>query len=231
MTEHVGHVALVTGASGGLGTAVTRSFRQAGFRVVAASGHVPAAAETGADYLPVAANLMVASEAKALVERALREFGRLDALVHLAGGFAGGHPIEETPDEEWDHMLNLNLRTAVNAIAAVLPSMRKAGWGRIVVVGSKAGLEPPAGLSAYAASKAALHAMVRVVAEETRMAGITVNAVLPSIIDTPVNRRTMMDADTSKWVKPEGIASLALWLCSDAAADVNGALVPVYGRV
>jgi NAD(P)-dependent dehydrogenase (short-subunit alcohol dehydrogenase family) len=100
-----------------------------------------------------------------------------------------------------------------------------------VVVGSKAGLAPPAGLAAYAASKAALHAVVSAVAEETRMAGITVNALLPSVIDTPVNRRTMMDADATRWVKPEGIASLALWLCSDSAADVNGALVPVYGRV
>jgi NAD(P)-dependent dehydrogenase (short-subunit alcohol dehydrogenase family) len=231
MSEFAGRVALITGASGGLGAAVSRTFQEAGFKVAAASGHVPAGAEATGTYKPIAANLMVAGEAKALVDRTVAAFGKLDAVVHLAGGFAGGHPIEETPADEWDHMWNLNLRTAVNVIQASLPGMRAAGYGRIVVIGSRAGVDAPAGLSAYTASKAALHAVVRTVAEETRMAGITANVILPSIVDTPVNRRTMMDADPSRWVKPEGIGSLALWLCSDIASDVSGALIPVYGRV
>jgi len=128
-------------------------------------------------------------------------------------------------------MWNLNLRTAVNTMRAAIPVMRAAERGRILAVGSRAAAEPAAGLAAYAASKAALHAVIRVVAEEVRMAGITANAVLPSVIDTPVNRKAMIDLDVARMVNPESLASLLLWLCSDDAADVNGALVPVYGRV
>jgi NAD(P)-dependent dehydrogenase (short-subunit alcohol dehydrogenase family) len=231
MPDDAGRVAVITGATGALGKAVTKAFRDAGIRVAGAATQWPAGTEDSDGFAPLTANLMIAAEANALIERALSRFGRLDMAIHLAGGFAGGHPIEETPDEEWDHMWNLNLRTAVNVLRAVIPVMRNAGWGRIVAVGSRAGAESPAGLSAYVASKAALHAVVRVAAEELRLAGITANAVLPSVIDTPVNRKSLMDVEASRLVKPESIASQLLWLCSDAAADVNGALIPMYGRV
>jgi NAD(P)-dependent dehydrogenase (short-subunit alcohol dehydrogenase family) len=231
MSDHAGRVALITGATGALGKAVTKAFRDAGVCVAGAATHWAPDVESTPGFIPLSANLMVVSEAAALIEQALARFGRLDMAIHLAGGFAGGHPIEDTPDEEWDHMWNLNLRTAVNVMRSAIPVMRRAGWGRIVAVGSKAGAESPAGLSAYVASKAALHAVIRVAAEEVRLAGITVNAVLPSVIDTPMNRKSMMDVQASRMVKPESIASHLLWLCSDAAADVNGALIPMYGRV
>ena len=231
MSDLAGRAALITGASGALGAAVTQSFRDAGMKVAAVSTKWPAGTGTTPSFLPLSADLTVPAEAVSLVDRTVAAFGTLDVLVHLAGGFAGGRPLEETPDEEWDHMWNLNLRTAVNTMRAAIPVMRAAGRGRILAIGSRSGAEPPAGLAAYAASKAALHAVIRVVAEEVRMAGITANAVLPSVIDTPVNRKAMIDLDVARMVKPESLASLLLWLCSDDAADVNGALVPVYGRV
>jgi NAD(P)-dependent dehydrogenase (short-subunit alcohol dehydrogenase family) len=231
MSEYAGRVALITGATGALGAAVTKAFRDAEIRVAAASTHRRTAPAEDSDVAPLVANLMVPSEAAGLVDQTVNRFGRLDILLHLAGGFAGGHPIEETPDEEWDQMWNLNLRTSVNVMRATIPAMRRAGWGRIVAVGSRAAVEAPAGMAAYAASKAALQAVIRVVAEEVRPAGITANAILPSVIDTPVNRKMMADVDVSRMVKPASIASLLLWLCSEAAADVNGALIPVYGRM
>jgi NAD(P)-dependent dehydrogenase (short-subunit alcohol dehydrogenase family) len=231
MAEKAARVALITGASGALGRTVTAAFEKAGFRVAAAATRWPSDSAHQADRALLTANLMVPSEASSLVERTIAQFGRLDAVVHLAGGFAGGQPIEESLDEEWEHMWNLNVRTAVNVFRAAIPTMRAAGWGRILAVGSRAGAESPAGLAPYAASKAALHAVVKVAAEEVRTAGITVNAVLPSVIDTPVNRKAFMDFDGRRFVQPESIASLLLWLCSEAAGDVNGALVPVYGRV
>jgi NAD(P)-dependent dehydrogenase (short-subunit alcohol dehydrogenase family) len=127
-------------------------------------------------------------------------------------------------------MLDLNLRSAQLMFRAVLPSMIKAGKGRIVAVGARAALEPIANFAAYSVSKAALVALVKTVALEVKDAGITANVVLPSVIDTPANRAAMPSADASKWVTPESIAGLLIWLTSDAARDVSGAAIPIYGR-
>ncbi len=181
--------------------------------------------------LRVSADLALASGGVSAVEQTITALGQVDALIHLAGGFAGGQRVEETSDEVWDEMLLLNLRTALNAMRAVIPPMRAAGKGRIIVVGSRAGREPAGKLSAYCASKAALHALVESAAAELKHAGVTVNALLPSTIDTPANRASMGKGDAHKWVHPDSLASLALWLCSDAGRDVTGALIPVYGRV
>jgi NAD(P)-dependent dehydrogenase (short-subunit alcohol dehydrogenase family) len=154
----------------------------------------------------------------------------VDALLHLLGGFGGGQPVAETPDETWDKMLGLNLRSAYTIFRAVLPGMLKAGKGRIVAVGARAAIEPIANFAAYSVSKAALVALVKTVALEVKDSGITANVVLPSVIDTPANRAAMPAADASKWVTPEAIAGLLVWLASDAARDVNGSAVPIYGR-
>jgi NAD(P)-dependent dehydrogenase (short-subunit alcohol dehydrogenase family) len=127
-------------------------------------------------------------------------------------------------------MLGLNLRSAYMIFRAVLPGMLKAGKGRIVAVGARAAIEPIANFAAYSVSKAALVALVKTVALEVKDSGITANAVLPSVIDTPANRAAMPAADASKWVTPESIASLLVWLASDVARDVNGAAIPIYGQ-
>jgi len=154
----------------------------------------------------------------------------VDTLLHLVGGFAGGQPVAETPDETWEKMLDLNLRSAYTIFRAVLPGMLKAGKGRIVAVGARAALDPMANFAAYSVSKAALVALVKTVALEVKDTGVTANVVLPSVIDTPANRAAMPSADASKWVTPESIAGLLVWLTSDAARDVNGAAIPIYGR-
>ena len=171
-------------------------------------------------------DLLRDSECRRVVEAA----GPVDALVHLLGGFGGGKPVGETPDEVWDQMMNLNLRAGFQMFRAVLPAMTKAARGRIVAVSSRAAVEPMANFAAYSVSKAALIALVRTVALEVKDAGVTANAVLPSVIDTPANRASMPKADFSKWVPPESIARLLVWLTSDAASDVTGAAIPIYGR-
>ena len=151
-------------------------------------------------------------------------------LVHLVGGFAGGKPVTETDDATFDQMINANLRTAFRMIRAVLPGMLHDGRGRIIVIGSRAGEQPMAGASAYNAAKAAVASLVRTVAMETKDSGVTANLVSPSVIDTPANRGAMPSADYSRWVKPESIARLLVWLASDEAADISGAVIPIYGR-
>jgi NAD(P)-dependent dehydrogenase (short-subunit alcohol dehydrogenase family) len=228
MGEFTGQVVLITGASGGLGAAVTRTFLEAGAQVAAVlrSGTAP-----DAGLLEIRADLTAPQEAARVVEAVKARFGRLDVLLHLVGGFEGGTPVAQTDDRVWSRMLDLNLNSAFYTARAVLPGMIEAGRGRIVAIGSRTAVEPAATLSAYGVSKAALVALIRTIALEVKRTGITANAVLPSVIDTPANRTADPAADFSRWVRPESIARLLLWLASDAAADVNGAVIPVYGRV
>jgi len=182
------------------------------------------------NFATVAADLTIPAEAESAVRTVIETSGRIDVLLHLTGGFAGGKPVAETDDADWGRMLGLNLHTAIHMARAVLPPMLRAGKGRIVAIGSRTGVEPAAGLSAYGVSKAALIALIRSIAAEVRNSGVTANVVLPSVIDTPANRAAMPAADFAKWVQPESIARLLLFLASDAAADINGAVIPIYGR-
>jgi NAD(P)-dependent dehydrogenase (short-subunit alcohol dehydrogenase family) len=215
---------LITGAGGGLGGAVCAAFAENGAKVIA----VDRAWKESKPYLAIAADVMTGEGCDAMVKQALGH-GPLDAVVHLVGGFSPG-AIAGTSDQVWDLMMGLNAKTAFNVMRASLPSMIAAKRGRIVAVGSRAATEPSPGISAYAVSKAALVALVKNTAAEVKDSGITVNAVLPSTIDTPANRKAMPDADFSRWVTPESIAQLMVWLCSDAAANVSGAAIPIYGR-
>jgi len=212
-------VVLITGASGGLGTVVARAFLEAGATVAAVS-------RSGSD---ISADLTRPDEAARAAETVRAQFGRLDVLLHLAGGFEGGTPVAQTPDGVWSRMFDLNVHSAFYIARAVLPAMLEAGYGRIVAIGSKTAVEPVATLAAYGASKAALVALVRTIALEVKLTGVTANVVLPSVIDTPANRAADPNAGFSRWVKPESIARLLLWLASEAAADINGAVVPIYG--
>jgi len=156
-------------------------------------------------------------------------FRRLDVLVHTVGGFAGGQSIAGTDDETFRRMIDLNLNSLFHILRAVIPVLRQTGSGRIIAIGSRAALEPGAGVGAYSASKAAMVSLVKTVALENKDAGLRANVILPGTMDTVANRKSIPNADFSKWVKPSSVASLITWLASDAGKDINGALVPVYG--
>lgn len=225
-------VALITGASGGLGVPVTEMFLGAGFRVTAVNRHWPAILNTATDpaVLRLEADAATSAGATLAVQSTLTRFGQIDALIHLVGGFTGGDGVAETTPETWLKMMQVNCWTAVQMMGAAIPPMRAAGRGRIAVIGSEAALNPPSHYAAYAASKAALLAVVRSAAAELKGSGVTVNAILPGTIDTVANRQSMGASNAAKWVQPESIGSLLLWLCSDAGRDVTGALIPMEGR-
>ena len=168
-------------------------------------------------------------DAAHLAAETMAKYQKIDALIHTAGGFAGGAPIHETDDATWESMWAANLWAGLNILRAVLPHMREQKRGRIVAIGSRAGVEPSANISAYAASKAALVSLVKTAALENRKLGITANVILPGTIDTPANRAGDPNGDHSKWVSPQKLASLALFLASDDASEITGAAIPVYG--
>jgi NAD(P)-dependent dehydrogenase (short-subunit alcohol dehydrogenase family) len=221
---------LVTGGTGALGQAVVAAFLDAGDRV-----WVPWIAAHEAEQMRGRFAAALAEERLALVEADVAEekgAGELIAragapavVVNGVGGFAAGLH-HETSLEVWDRMYRMNVRTAAAVTRAALPGLLARGRGAIVNVAAHAALDPPGGLGAYAASKAALVAFTRSLARELP-AGVRVNAVLPTTIDTPANRAAMPDADVSRWTPPDRIAAVILWLASDAASAVRGALVPV----
>jgi NAD(P)-dependent dehydrogenase (short-subunit alcohol dehydrogenase family) len=164
-----------------------------------------------------------------MVQSVLAQFGRIDVLAHVAGGFAGGKPADETDDATWDRMFSLNLRPAVNLVRSVVPHMRQAGAGRIIAIGSRAAVEPHPGTGAYSASKAALISLIRTVALENKDRGITANTILPGTMDTDGNRSSDPQTDRSKWISPRRVADLVLFLASDAGAHITASAIPVYG--
>jgi NAD(P)-dependent dehydrogenase (short-subunit alcohol dehydrogenase family) len=225
--------ALITGGTGGLGTAVVERFLADGWRVV-----VPWIAEKELDRLPardglelVRADLFEAASVASAVEAAAGETGApLGALVNLVGGFSAPGRVHDTPIEEFETQFRLNLRPAYLCAQACLPHLIDAGGGAIVCVSTRAAVRPFSGAAGYIASKRAVIAFVDALAVEYRDDGVRANAVLPSVIDTPGNRASQPDADTSKWVAPARIAGVIAFLCSDDAEPTSGAAVPVYGR-
>ena len=223
-------VALVTGANGGLGTHVTRSLLDAGFLVVGLARTIKASDFNHPQFTALAAKLDSLDSAKKAVDTVIARFGKIDVLAHLVGGFSGGQAVADTDDATMQRMFDQNFASAFHILRAVIPQMRKAGAGRIIGIGSRAAEAPATTIGAYSASKAAFSSLMRTVALENKDAGITANVILPGTIDTPANRNAMPAADTSQWVQPATIASLVVWLASDAAKDVTGAAIPVYGR-
>lgn len=229
-----GRVVIVSGGTGALGQSICLTFLRAGATVcapyvveeeqVALRGRVGSADAGRLEMAPcdVTNEAAVAAYAAQIVER----HRRIDVLVNAVGGFAGGD-LASTPLAEWNRMMTLNLSTAVVACRAVLPSMTGARWGRIVNVASRAVVPPQGGFIAYTVSKAAVITLTQALAQEVRPHGITVNAVLPSTMDTPANRRAMPDADRSGWVSTEAVARVIVFLASEDAAAVTGAAVPV----
>jgi NAD(P)-dependent dehydrogenase (short-subunit alcohol dehydrogenase family) len=216
MTESV----LVTGGTGGLGAAVTAAFAEAGWRVV-----VPYRSRPPSGVVGVRADLTDPAQVAAAVEVAAAE-APLKAVVHLAGGFAMGGRVHETPVEEFEAQFRTNLRPTYLVCAAAIPRLIEAGGGSIVCVSSRAALNPFAGAAGYVTSKAAVLALVDALDAEYRADGIRVNAVLPGVIDTPTNRESM-PGSRANWVDPADIAKTILFLASDASSTISGARIPV----
>lgn len=224
-----GKIVLVTGANGGLGSYVTQAFLDAGASVVGVSRKIQQADFSSPNFTAMSAEISNREAAAKLVEQIVTRFGRIDVLAHTIGGFAGGQSVADTDEATFRQMFDLNLNATFYILRAIIPAMRKTGNGRIIAIGSRAALEPGAGVGAYSASKAAMVSLVRTVALENHDVGITANVILPGTMDTPANRTAMPNADFSKWVQPAAVASLITWLAGDAGKDVNGAAIPIYG--
>jgi NAD(P)-dependent dehydrogenase (short-subunit alcohol dehydrogenase family) len=222
-------VVLITGAKGGLGSFVTQRFLATGATVVGTSRSISQADFPEANFVALPVDFTKAGAAGRAVESVVSRFGRLDALVHLLGGFAGGQTVAETDDATWEQMCDLNLTSAFYVLRAAIPHLRKSGKGRIIAIGSLTAVEPHAGLGAYVTFKAALTMLVRTVASENKDAGLTANVVLPGTMDTPTNRKSMPGADFSKWVRPDDVADLVLWLADDRAAHITATAILVDG--
>jgi len=222
-------VVLVTGANGGLGAYVTQAFLDARATVIGTSRKIQKSDFSSPSFTALPAEISSLEGAHALVDQVVARFGKLDVLAHTVGGFAGGQSIAETDDATFHRMLDLNLNSVFHILRAAIPALRQTGNSRIVAIGSRAAIEPGAGVGAYSASKAAMVSLIRTVALENKDAGVTANVILPGTMDTPANRKSMPNADFSKWVRPSTVASLIFWLASDAGKDINGAVIPVYG--
>lgn len=227
-----GKVVAVTGAFGSLGAALARAIAAAGASVALLDQTDTSRAPTDLPNALVLGNVDLASSAAAqeAIGRVVAHFGRLDALVNVAGGFRW-EKIEGGSIDTWDLLYQMNLRTAVNTSQAALPHLLARGAGRIVNVGALAAAKAGTGMGAYAASKAGVAKLTEALADELKDRAVTVNAVLPSIIDTAANRTDMPDADFSRWVKPQQICDLIVFLLSDRAQAITGALIPISGRM
>jgi NAD(P)-dependent dehydrogenase (short-subunit alcohol dehydrogenase family) len=229
-------VVLIGGATGALGSAVTREFAKTEAHLALTSTSAEELDEL-ADELDLLDERVFVSTVDAtdpesvdrLVSGIVERFGALHVLLNTVGGWGGGKTVAETPMDQWEWMLTLNLRSAFFLSRAVLPHMLNAGWGRIVHTSSKTAVKVRSKEVGLAVAKMGVVTLTEVIAEEIKGSGVTANVVLPSIIDTPANRQTMSNLDTSKWVPPEHIAATMRFLCSDVAASINGDRIPIYG--
>jgi NAD(P)-dependent dehydrogenase (short-subunit alcohol dehydrogenase family) len=231
-----GKLALVAGGTGGLGRAVSLAFLEEGAKVVVTYREQREWDELkgigAANISSLAGHRIDVTdevEVEQFVQRVVAEYGHLDVVVNTVGAYAGGVKLWEMDPKVFDQMLRLNLRSGYAILRAVVPPMLKQKRGAIISVASKAAFDHAGGASAYAASKAAAVAMVDSLAADLKGTGVRVNSILPSIIDTEANRKAMPKADFAQWPKPEDIARVILFLCSDDARLIHGAAVPVYG--
>jgi NAD(P)-dependent dehydrogenase (short-subunit alcohol dehydrogenase family) len=222
-------VAVVTGASGNLGRAVAEVLQRFGARTVLVDSTGPTAA---LERKLVLSGFDLTDEASvdALLERAVEQFGQADILVNTVGGFRGGKPVHTEDIETWDHLLSLNLRTALLMSRAFAGHMVRRGQGRIINVISRHALTGAANYAAYSASKAAVLRLTEAMASELKGSGVTANCVVPGTMDTPQNREGLGDAEAMRLVAPQDVANVIAFLASDAARSITGAAVPVYGK-
>ncbi|SFU57018.1 SDR family NAD(P)-dependent oxidoreductase [Pseudoduganella namucuonensis] len=223
---------VVTGAAGALGKAVCAAFLERGARVLALDiGEEPLRAAYGGDgrVRTLAVDLVDAAKSRAAIAAALAADGPAAALCNIAGGFDMGPAVHEDDGALWRRMMDLNVATLVNASAAVAPGMLAAGRGAIVNVAAASAASGKAGMGAYIASKDAVARLTETMAQELRGRGVNVNAVAPSILDTPANRAAMPGADPAKWVALADLAAVIVFLASPQAKAVHGAVLPVLG--
>jgi NAD(P)-dependent dehydrogenase (short-subunit alcohol dehydrogenase family) len=228
-------VVLLTGAAGNLGQVVSAYFDQAGSRLALVDrSRDNLVKRFGEDadqkWLLLEADITDSAQVNAVVTQIAEDYGRIDVLANLAGGFLGGKNIYETTLEDWEFMLNLNARSVFLMSGAVARVMVEKGQGgSIISVGAKPALQGTKGVSAYSASKSAVLRLTETMADELKGHAIRVNAIVPGTIDTPANRASMPNADFNRWVKPESMANVIGFLASEVSKDITGALIPVYG--
>jgi len=228
-------VTIITGAAGQLGQVVAREFAAQGAKLALVDRQSDRLKEMFASIdqalLIGAIDITRPDSVESMAAKVVAELGRIDILLNLAGGWKGGQPLHEVDPQTWDFVMNLNAKSMFLVSRAVIPHMIKQGSGKIVSVAAKSGLEGKANTSVYNASKGAVIRLTESMAAELKDKGINVNCVLPTIIDTPQNREQMPKSDFKKWITPEEMASVLLFLASDAASAINGAAIPVNGRV
>ncbi|NPV86991.1 MAG: SDR family oxidoreductase [Anaerolineae bacterium] len=229
-------ITLITGAGGNLGQASARVFAAAGARLALVEHSLgrlealfPQWVHNGVHLLLGGVDVGDPPQMQAALERILAHFGRVDVLINTVGGYAAGKPLHEMPLEQWDTMMNLNARTLIVACQAVIPVMLRQKFGRIINISSGAALAGSKNAAAYSAAKSAVIRLTESMAAELKGSGINVNCILPGTIDTPQNRQAMPDADFTRWVQPESLAEVILFLASPAARDITGAALPVPG--
>jgi NAD(P)-dependent dehydrogenase (short-subunit alcohol dehydrogenase family) len=229
--------AIITGGTGALGRRVVEKFFAAGANIA-----IPVRSKSAADSLPaglqsserlalVEADVSDEVSVKEFVAHVMKKFGRVDFLVNLAGGYAGGKPIADVSLQEWEGMLELNLKTAFLMSRETLAPMLKQKFGRIITIAAMPAITSGAKKGPYAIAKRGVIALTETIADEVKGSGVTANAIAPSIIATDANKASMPDADFRRWVEPDELADLVLFLCSDAARSINGNTIKVFGGV
>ena len=228
---------LITGGTGILGSAVTKAYLAQGDNVAVTylfENEVERFKEFNpelSDKVPfLFANVTEEAEVQKSIQEFIAKFGRLDILVNIVGGFVGGIPTAELEEDRWDFMMNLNLKSVFLCCKTAIPHMTAQGSGKIINVSARAGLKGEAGLSAYCVSKGGVRTLTESLAAEVMDSGVNVNAIMPSIMDTPANREAMPDEEHDRWVVPTDVAKVICFLTSDDATIINGAAIPVYGR-
>ena len=228
---------LITGGTGILGSAVTKAYLAQG-DTVAVTYLFDNEVERFKEYNPelsedvtfLYANVTEEAEVQNTIREFLFQFDRLDVLINIVGGFVGGIPAAELEVDRWDFMMNLNLKSVFLCCKAAIPDMTAQGYGKIINVSARAGLKGEAGLSAYCVSKGGVRTLTESLAAEVMDSGVNVNAIMPSVMDTPMNREAMPDEEHDRWVAPADVAKVICFLTSDDASVINGAAIPVYGR-
>jgi NAD(P)-dependent dehydrogenase (short-subunit alcohol dehydrogenase family) len=231
--DYTNKIVLVTGGTGALGRAITAAFIASDAKVV--SSYVidreieQLKKESKAVVELIKTDVTKEEEIEKLVLSVISKYGRIDVLVNVVGGYLGGKSVSELDEKEWDLMMTMNLKSAFLISKHVIPQMVSSKYGKITHVSSRTGLKSSGYDSAYAASKSGLIRLVESLSEEVKDSNINVNCIMPSTIDTEANRRAMPTADHSKWVKPQDLANVVLFLCSDEANVITGAAIPTYG--
>lgn len=235
-SEFHSKVVVVTGAAGNLGRAVAEAFAAQGARLALLDLNeqtlqaVIDALPEGTDARGYTVNLLESESVNDTLEGVIEDFGRVDVLANIAGGFSMGPLIQDSEDQDWEFMMNLNARSVFYTCRAVIPNMLENGGGRIINVSARAALQGKGRMGPYCASKAAVKTLTESLAAENKFDNINVNCILPGTIDTPQNREAMPEADFAHWVPPAALADVVLFLASEAARCVTGAALPVYGK-